>query len=190
MSGKGVIGGIIASVVLSVSIVGALGYFLLPVIFPSVGEDQGIVLQSIYLEANTIETLSDTETTYEKVPGTELNITINENSKILAQFSSSATLTLGSTFTGGVNFFIALVVEGVGNRTVRIHFFENSGGVGYTRESPGFINTFYQTGTLASGTYIVSVYWKCESDATGSNSIGFFNYGGNKPRALLVQEIK
>jgi len=195
MSGKGVIGAIIASVVLSVGIVGALGYFLLPVVFPNIAEppmeeDQGIVLQSIYHETTSPAVIHDASTTYEKIPETEVNITIQQNSRILAKFSGEALLQIGTTFSGEVNFFVALVIEGVGNRTTRIHFFDNTGGgYGAIREYTQNLNDFYQTGALPSGTYTVSVYWKSEFDATDINQLFLSLIGAPTTRALLVQEI-
>jgi hypothetical protein len=190
MSGKGVIGSIIASIILSVSITGALGYFILPVVFPTVSEDKGILVQSIYHETTAQAVIYDNTLAYEKIPETELNITIRSNSRILATFSGVATLSIGVTLSGSVNFFVALVVEGVGNLTRRIHFFDNTGGgYGAIREYTQDLDLFYQTEGLPKGNYVISVWWKSDFDATDINQFILSSVSVPKTRALLVQEI-
>ncbi len=196
MSGKGVVGAIIASVILSVGITGALAYFLLPVVFPNITEepptyeDQGIVLQSIYYETDSAAVIIDTDTTYEKVPDTEVNITIEQNSRIQATFSGDFRLAVDGSFKGGCNFFIVLKIEGIGNRTMRIHFYDNTGPYPTTtRVFSHNLNIGYQTEGLSAGTYTISVHWMSEYDATGYAQLNLAYPGSNRTRTLLVQEI-
>ena len=167
----------------------------MPVVFPNITEepptyeDQGILLQSIYLENDSQAFIIDTDTTYEEVPDTEINITIEQNSRILAIFSGEVTLSIGTTFNFGVNFFVALDIEGVGNRTMRIHFYDNGGPTGTTREITHNLCNVYQSESLPAGTYTISVYWKSEYDATGSAQLLLSTIANPKTRALLVQEI-
>ncbi|MCK4379802.1 MAG: hypothetical protein KAW51_01610 [Candidatus Lokiarchaeota archaeon] len=147
------------------------------------------MLQSIYHEANTQAYINDIDTTYEKVPDTEVNITIEENSRILVSFCSVVTLHIGANFDISMNFFIVLDIEGVENRTLRIHFYDNSGTYLAIRELTHSANMVYQTDTLTAGTYTVSVYWKSEFDAIGDSQLILSSPTGNRTRSLLVQEI-
>lgn len=161
----------------------------MPVVFPNITEDKGILVQSIYLENNSQAFIVDSDTIYEEVPDTEINITIEQNSRILAIFSGEATLSIGTTFNFGVNFFVTLDIEGVGNRTMRIHFYDNGGPTATTREITHNLCNVYQSEPLPAGTYTVSVYWKSEYDATGSAQLILSTIANPKTRALLVQEL-
>ncbi len=91
MSGKSVVGSIIASVI----IMSALTYFALPFLFPvlraenlayqeDLVSEEGILLQSKYGEWNSEAVLYDSNiSSYEKIPDTELQITIQVNSSLI-----------------------------------------------------------------------------------------------------------
>lgn len=185
MSGKGIVGSIIGSIVGSVAIMTLLTIFVIPMFLPGM---QSIVLQSIYVETSSSASIPDTQVTYQKIPDTEINITIKQNSKILATFSAEGSMTIDGTLNGAVNFYVALVIEGISNRTQRIHFYDGTG-YGATREFAVNLGTTYQTIDLPAGTYTVTVYWKSDADATGSNSLNLSTFAGNRTRGLLVQEI-
>ena len=187
MSNKGVIGGIVGSIVGSVGIMSLILLFVTPMIFPGV---ETIMVQSVYHETTSQAYLIDDDTSYQEITETGVNITIQQSSRIIATFSGEATLSISSTFIGAVNFRIDLVIKGVGNRTMRIHFFDNTpGGYGAIREYTHNLYNVYQTEALAAGTYSIVVSWKSESDATGINQLILSTVANLKTRALLVQEI-
>ncbi len=69
MSGKGVLGSIIGSVILSVIITSALIYFMAPVFLPG-SLERNIVLQYQYEEWNSPAYIFDNELTYKKMDDT------------------------------------------------------------------------------------------------------------------------
>ncbi|MFX1571668.1 MAG: hypothetical protein ACFFB0_02885 [Promethearchaeota archaeon] len=90
----------------------------------------------------------------------------------------------------GCNFFVVLKIEGSGNQTMAIHFYDDSGPYpGTTRVFSHNLNIVYQTESLPSGTYTVSVLWKSEYDATGGVQLNLSFPAFNRTRTLLVQEI-
>jgi len=187
LSSKGIIGGILGSIAGSVGIMSLILLFVTPMIFPGVGS---IVLQSVYHETTSQAYIIDDATSYQEITETGVNITIQQSSRIIATFSGEATLSISSTFMGAVNFRIDLVIKGVGNRSMRIHFYDGTpGGYGSIREYTHNLYNVYQTEALPAGTYSIVVSWKSESDATGINQLLLSTVANLKTRALLVQEI-
>lgn len=157
----------------------------MPIFLPGM---QSILLQSKYIETSSTASIGDTQTTYQKIPDTELIITTQGNSRLLATFTGEGSLTVDGSLVGAVNFYVAIVIEGVSNRTMRIHFYD---GIGYgaIREFAISLYNTYQTSYLPAGTYTVSVYWKSGADVTGTNSLNLSSLVGNRTRGLLVQEL-
>lgn len=184
MSGKEFIGG----VAVSAAILVLFAFFALPLIFPAV-KQENIVRQSIYEEFDTNAFIFDSSLTYSEMPDTTLDISIQKNSKISITFSAVGILHLDDTFNIKAQFLIALQVEGVGNRTFVVSYFDNGGAVGHMREFLHTLHYVYVTEPLPAGTYSIQVYWKSGTDAAGSNQLnlhgGLFDY----TRALWVLEI-
>ncbi len=187
MSGKQVAGSIIGSIIGSVAVMTLLTMFVMPILLPGM---QTILLQSKYMETSSSASIPDTQTTYQQILDMELTIDIQENSRILITFTAEGSLTIGSTFTGVVNFYVAIVIESVSNRTSRIHFYDGTpGGFGAIREIPVNLHNIYQSERLPKGVYNIVIYWKSDADATGTNSLNLSTPAGNRTRSLLLQEL-
>jgi hypothetical protein len=197
MSAKEVIGSVLLAVIIS----SAIGIFAFPMLYPIVyGDvsaipgvtDDGIVVQSIYREFSTFAQIHDSETSsYNQVPDTRVNITIQENSTINAVFSSLYILGVSNTLgpSQRVGFNISLGVDGIGSRTTRISYFE-TGTFSANRE---FSSTFYLNFVsmpLPAGTYTVSLSWISIADQDGINYFLFNTPLANFTRSLWIQEYK
>ncbi len=204
MSGKAVVGSIIGAVICSVLIMGGLLYFIGPVFLPGLTEqdtdlqneileleDQDLVLQYQYQEWDSDATISDYNVTYTKMNETELSITIQENSQLFISFSSTAKLWLNYFFTGEADYSIALVVEGVGNRTFSInHFDMRPTPGGWYTELTYNLNIDYFTGPLSAGTYTIAMYWKSVYDTSDYTYLSVARIDYDNIRSLWVQELK
>ncbi|MFX0175288.1 MAG: hypothetical protein ACFE85_03545 [Candidatus Hodarchaeota archaeon] len=185
MSSKAIVGSIIGSIVGSVAVMTLLTMFVMPMFLPGM---QSIVLQSIYVETSSQASIPDDLVIYQPVPDMEINITIKQNSRILATFSAEGSMTIDGSLVGSVNYYIAIVIEGIGNHTQRVHFYDGDGDTGI-REFAVNLFDIYQTNILPAGTYSVTIYWKCGAPATGSNTLNLSTPAGNRTRGLLVQEL-
>ncbi len=186
MSGKEVVGSILISLILMSAIV----FFALPFIFPGVSE-KNIVVQSKYAEWRTTAIIFDSETTaYTKISDTELNITIQESSSLAIIFTADAILTLSGTFNVKNRYFFSVVVEGVGNKTFFISYYDSSGATGAYRQLTYNLYVNYVTNPLPAGTYNVAVYWQSRFDASGTNFLKLADSGYNYSRSLWIQELR
>jgi len=188
MSGKSVVGSIIASVI----IMSAITFLALPFIFPGVSE-KNIVLQSKFGEWNSPAYIWDYDIAYEKMEDTEMNITIRENSRLAITFSAIAVMSLGPTFNGRSSYNISLVVEDIDNRTYPVAFFDESGATGGYRQISYNLHMDFVTQPLSAGTYTIEMYWMSDFDAPGdSNSLSVAHDSFNPynyTRSLWVQEL-
>ncbi|MHA1729127.1 MAG: hypothetical protein ACTSWY_10385 [Promethearchaeota archaeon] len=186
MSGKEIFG----SVLISVIAMSAIIFFGLPVIFPN---NENIVLQSKYVEISSLARIWDDQTaSYQMVSGTQTNITVQENSRIYAEFSAVGLLSLGQSFNTKSDFVIALVIEGIGNRTIRLSLFDKDISL------PGISDFFQRTYTiyiqyvsdpLPSGTYNISVQWISVYNSLGDHELRLSPIGGEEyVRSLFIQE--
>ncbi len=170
------IGTIFGSVFITLLLVGVGGYFGLPLLYPNLNEnlgeyaktdditDEGILLQTKYLEVGTDAYILDTAVVEAKMADTELNITTAGNSKLIVAFNCMFLLHLDAAFTGGTRYNITLVLAGVQNRTTRISYF-TSPGLGTTIEETYSAYLTFETGILTAGTYSLAVYWKSNNAA-------------------------
>lgn len=190
ISSKSVFGAIIGSVIISVAVIGGLIYFGLPILFPSV-EEENVVVQTKYGEWNTESYIYDNELTWSQMEDTELEIKVQKNSRIYATFSAIALLWLDSDFTGICKFLISLLVEGFANRTFLLDYYDGGPAYTYYREITYNLGINVVTQPLPSGTYTVSVQWRSAWDASGDNGISVahapkFNYS----RTIFLEELK
>jgi len=191
MGQKSILGSILGSTISSVVIVGILGLFLIPLIFPAV-DTSSIVLQSKYGEWDTEAYLTDDQTTdYLKMTDTELIITIRENSQISITFSAIALLALSTSFNIRSSYNISLVIVGISNRTFEIIYWDSSGSTGAFRQLTYNLYSNYLSQPLPSGTYTIAIYWKSTWDAAGLNEFFVSRVPHwNWIRSLWIQEIK
>jgi hypothetical protein len=194
MSKKSLVGSIIVSVALSAIITGGLSFFILPIIYPNMiqaptFEDEGIVLQSMYTEFNTEGIVTYNNITFQKIPDTEVSITIQENSKISVTFNAMFILFLESSYSGACAYNISLVVNGYGNQTYTILY--DKEGTGARLIPINFYVTFI-TDPLSAGTYLVEVYWKSYTNANPDHSLVLNKVVGlyfENPRSLMILEL-
>jgi len=177
------------SVFITLILVGAGGYFGLPLLFPNLNEDltdNGIILQTKYYESYTAANIFCNVADYENIPDMELNITTSGNSKLIVAFEGALMLRLSSTFIGETKYNITLDISGVGNRTTCIY----SGidvAQGTDWEIPCNTHISFETGILPGGTYTISVYWSSAIAPTAGPSQLFVL--DEYPRSIYVQEI-
>ncbi|MHA1883583.1 MAG: hypothetical protein ACW96S_00905 [Promethearchaeota archaeon] len=189
MSGKRLVASIIASVALSVIITGGLTFLVLPIVYPNMQQDEGIVLQSVYAEFDTEGIINYDNITYQKIPDTEVPITIQENSKISVTFHVMFFLVLGASYSGGCVYNISIVVNGYGNQSYSIVYYKDGTG---TRIIPINFYVTYLTGSLSAGTYLVEVYWKSYININPDHALALNYVGGQfleNPRSLLLLEL-
>jgi archaellum component FlaF (FlaF/FlaG flagellin family) len=196
-SGGGSAGTILGAVVLSIVIIGGITYFGLPYFLPYLNvpeepeSDKNTVYQTLYQEYTSKELIYDSQTNYTAMNNTNMNITIKNGSRIAVVFNCPTILTIASTFHGGfVMFHVALVIEGVGNRTNFVGFSDFGPATGYMRQTTEDLYMNYMTDDLPSGTYNISVQWRSYIDVDGSNSLKVYSDHVNVSRSLMVQEIK
>ncbi len=205
MSGKSVFGSIIGSTIISVLIIGVLLYFIGPILLPGLTEqdadlqnkydelaERDLVLQYKYDEWNTAAYIWDhDDSSYMKMEDTEINITIEQDSRIYATFSAMALLSLDDSFAGRSSYNISLVVEDVVNRTIMVIYFDGAPATSYYRETSVNLYINLVTESLPAGAYTVAIYWVSTYNAIGTNSLSVahapkYNY----TRTMFVQELK
>lgn len=191
MAERSILGSILGSIIGSVVIVGILGFFLMPLIFPAIGANS-IVIQSKYSEWGSEAYLWDDQTSiYSKMTDTEINITIKQNSQLSITFSAIALLSLDASFDIRNSYNVSLVIIGVVNHTYEIAYYDSSGALGAYRQLTFNLYNNFVSQSLPSGTYTVAVYWKSTFDAAGINSFSVSHVPTwNRTRSLWVQEIK
>ncbi len=184
----------LASVITSILILAPVTYFVLPVLYPSMKQDpgdQGILLQSKFVTFNTPAYIFDDETAgYILMPDTQTTITTEGNSSLVVLFTAVALVALSPTFTTRSSYNISLVIEGIGNVTTMVIYFDGSPATGTFRELSLDLTINLATGELPASTYNVSLQWFSTFDATGTNSLSVnhdptFDY----ERTLWIQEI-
>ena len=185
----------LASVLVSLVIMAPLAYFILPMLYPNMkgietDEDEGIVLQSIYEEFETVAYIEDYTLKYELIDATEVTITTQGESFLAILFTMQAIMTISSLMVGSLAFDISLVVEGVGNRTLKVVYTDvtNPGSI---RQMPVDVTINFVTNSLIAGNYTVGVYWRSETNQGGASSLVGYNVADYMfPRSLWVQEMK
>jgi hypothetical protein len=180
-----------AAIMIGLVIGAALGYLVLPILFPSVADGEaGKLLQTKYNEFDSNAQCFDWETSWKLVTNTTLSITTQGASYLLIQFNTMYMHFLDSTHDEFSQYTLNLTIN---NQT------ECLGMIGYYVEDPlGMIIRLYDsfiltavTNPLPAGTYTIAVYWRSEvSDPTTASSVTLylgtaFEYN----RSLLVQEI-
>ncbi len=185
MSGKAVVG----SIVTSVAIMSALMFFVMPMIFP-VLQSGTMVVQTKYEEFNSQCYIFDNVLTWQKMPDTEMNISIQQNSRLSVAFDGMAILSLDSTFTVRSSYNVSLVIVGVTNRTIMVLYYDEAASTGDYRQLSYNLHLFLVTEPLNAGTYTITLYWISQFNAVGSNSLSLNHTDYNNTRSLFAQELK
>ena len=195
---KSSLGTILASVFITLIISGVGMYFGMPLLYPNVNadlteytdENTGNLLQTEYLEVNTIDYINDFDLNYTVVPGMEMNITTHGNSRLIVFFEGLLFLMMDSDFTGFTGYNVSLAVSGIGNSTTLISYYISSNLASFVYQSHNIHLTF-DTGIIAAGGYSISVFWKSVSDnpisITSLTTEVLSNY--HCPRKIYVQEF-
>ena len=177
-------GGVLAaSFLLSIIVCGSLGYFVGPMIFPSL---RSPAFESV--ESNTTAIIYDDDLTWTKIPKMELNITIQQGSRISAQIGGTYLLGISSSMTSRVLFNVAVCITGIGNNTQCFTYYRTTT-ESYNLEISSPFAIQYISEQLAGGTYEVNAFYKSKYDSAGSNyfilTTGVINY----TRTLSALEI-
>ena len=202
MSGKSGIGSIIASVIITLVFVIVLAFFVLPYLYPILSskdlvshddlmDEGGIVIQSKYQEWDSAAFIYDYNVSdFIQMVDTEINITVEEGSQLAIEFSATSLMRLQSPFSGRSSYDIAIIVDGISNRTFEVYYYEGSGGMGYIRQLVFNLNYNYVTAPLNNGTYTINVFWKSTSDVPGENYLSMAHPTHNYTRSLWVTELR
>ena len=204
------VGTIFASVFITLILSGTGMYFGLPLVYPNLANNDSdivtqddlddyvlknetlnneVVVQSKYHENNSTEVIWDYDLTPSVMPGTELNITTQGNTKLSVSFDAQFELTLVNAFDGGAFYDIKLQIEGVKQETFKILEYHGEPIVGQTENSI-YVQISFETGILPAGTYNISVLW-CSVLNTAQLSrlsVGIY-LGDNSFRTISAQEI-
>ncbi len=178
---------IIASVVIAILILAPTTYFVLPILYPNMKTG---VINSVYEEFDDLAYIADSVTTYELVNQTQLVFATKGGSSLNILFVMQTAIVIDGTMLGALQIDVALVVQGEGNRTLRVAYYAGVPSGIYT-EIPADVTINYQTSALVAGTYTIGVYWKFNVDAVGTNYMIAYNPPNYEfTRSLLIQEIK
>ena len=183
---------IIGSVLITLILVAAGGYFVLPLVFPNLNaenDESNIVLQSYLVEFDNQAERNDTISDFEVMNGTQMSITIKNESRIAVSFSCNFLLQLDSIMLGSLWFEISLVIEGVSNSTGSIIYFRESASGDMEFYSKCF-NINLMSNALNNGTYNIAVYWRSLEDVAGLNGLMTNLPSVNNLRTLWVQELR
>ena len=187
-SGSG--GAIVASVLITLIIVGAGAYFGLPYLYPNINKSPaGLVKQDISVESQTQAFIDTNTNSVENISNMVMNLTISNESIIEASFSSSINLYIESGLVGTVNYSISLVISGVGSVSKTIGYFSE---LATTSGQEWFesLSIDFTTTPLPAGTYIISVTWSNVSNLIAGYSQLFTDIPAmNSPRVLQAMEI-
>ena len=161
---------ILVSVLLSLGIGAAGGYFLLPYAFPNVNKAQTGVIQAKSVQISDNAKLLHTDTTWSMINNTQVNITTRGGSSLFAEFNAVFEMyyVLAPSLNPGDNWsaHLALKVDGVGNNTVFLKYV-NVNSVAFAKSEMISFTMQYTTKTLATGTYHVAMYWVSDYSMPG-----------------------
>jgi len=186
---------ILISALISMILVAGAGYFALPLIYPNINEETpNIVLQSKYIDVSTQDTLFDDDLDFVKINDTELSITTLGNSSLSVQFTMTTLMGISLLFSGHLYFEIAIVISGVGNKTIPVKYYRSSAGIDEQHTEHITIN--YNTGVISNGTYTIEAFWRSlEANAYYNYLRSYFWSSGdgfykNYTRTIRVQELR
>ena len=173
--GGAIAGAFIGSIILSVAITSAAGYFLLPMVYPGMRGQETITPIFIYEEFDSIAQKLDDDTSWTVVPDTFFDVEIkNNNSRILCTFSASCLIGASSSLgTSTLSWEIYLDIFGpVVGKSEYVKILDHAG-ISYAREISTAFSMEMCTVPLEAGNYTVQVMWRSLGDVGGSNYLLF-----------------
>ncbi len=189
---------IVASVLISVVLGAGIAFVALPAVYPSLESKTTEQKGTVQTKLKTWQDesyLFDNDMSWKMMNQTQMSFTIGNNSQILASFSAPFLLSLYSTFTGLSEYKIALVIQGVGNTSTVIVYYNGASSLGQTQQMSYFPTLSFMTNALPAGTYNCSVQWKSMSSQSGNGSnLSVSHHNTNSTyhydRWMKLEEIK
>ncbi len=202
-------GVIIGSVFISVIIVGAGVYIGLPLLYPSLKdeneneyvtqedfnyltENNGILIQSKFQQFTTACYINSSQVTPIPIPATTMDFTIQNNSKITVLFAVPTVVSVSSTFQGYTAYTIVLGIDGIGNTTAMVRNFDHNSDITNVRQYCDHLYIYYETEALPAGTYHIQTFYYSEVDVGTLNTFVLSSTAQPEkyPRSLLAHELK
>jgi len=190
-------GQVALSIGISLIIMTAISYFMIPYLVPEPTESEeipsGLILQSTTIENTTIAEKYDHDLTFTVIPSMETTITTDGNSTLEVMFSASMYLYIHPDLILGnaVSYNITLEIEGVANQSIIVLYQRGIDDISLVfaefQFSPVFLRI--ETPTLAAGSYPIKVWWNSRGDGGGSNRLITGNFNALNPYFLSVKEI-
>jgi hypothetical protein len=119
---------------------------------------------------------------------TQTTIDTQGNTFLIIEFSSILKMLYNLGPNSFCRFRLAIVVDGVGNKTIFLQTVNHGAAtIAIDENIPFYLN--YKTNVLPSGTYNVSVYWYSDLSLGGNNYLAanyFPTY--NNSRSLMITE--
>jgi len=188
---------VILSIGISLIMMSAISYFMIPYLVPAPAESEeipsGLILQNKTIENTTVVQKNDEDLTETVIPSMETTITTNGNSTLEVIFSASMFLYIHPylLYSHGVLFNITLEIEGIANQSVIIlhqRAIDNSSYIfAEFYNTPVFLRT--ETPILAAGTYSIKVWWRSMGDSEGFNRLMTGNFNALNPYFINAKEI-
>lgn len=148
---------LVTSLIISVIVSAGLLFVAIPTVYPSYVDSSSLkFIQMDRIELNTADSIHDGELVFQKMEGMEMHFTIKNQSSIFAQFVGDFETRV--YFVDPWGFEIALVIEGVGNRTAPMRKTGTSDLINQY-DSHNIVIT-YLTSSLPAGNYTVGIYWR------------------------------
>ncbi|QEE15856.1 hypothetical protein DSAG12_01683 [Promethearchaeum syntrophicum] len=190
-------GQVVLSIGISLIIMTAISYFMVPYLVPKPADSEeipsGLILQSTTLENSTYIEKSDSDLNETIIPSMETIITTNGNSSLEVTFSASMFLYIHPDLMHGnaFSFNITLEIEGVVNQTIVIFHqrgIDNSSFI-FAEFYPYSVYLEAKTSTLEAGSYSINVWWNSNGNANGLNKLTNGYFLASNPYFLNVKEI-
>ncbi len=190
-------GQIVLSIGISLIIMTAISYFMIPYLVPIPTESEeipsGLILQSTTIENSAYVEKTDDDLNETIIPSMETTITTNGNSTLEVIFSASMFLYIHPDLLegNGFSFNITLEIEGVVNKSVIILHQRGDDNVNYifAEFSPCSVFLRAETPTLAAGTHSIKVWWVSLGNSGGLNKLTTGTAFISNPYFLNVKEI-
>lgn len=188
---------VILSIGISLIIMTAISYLMIPYLAPASTESEeipsGLILQSITIENSAYIEKTDNDLNETIIPSMETTITTNGNSTLEVMFSASMFLYIHPDLImgNGFSFNITLEIEGVANKSVVMLYQRGDVDTNYifAEFSPCSVFLRAETPTLAAGSHSIKIWWKSLGDSGGLNKLTTGTAFISNPYFLNVKEI-
>ena len=188
---------VILSIGISLIIMTAISYLMIPYLAPAPTESEeipsGLILQSITIENSTYTEKTDNDLNETIIPSMETTRTTSGNSTLEVIFSASMFLYIHPDLImgNGFSFNITLEIEGIANKSVVILHQRGDVDTNYifAEFSPCSVFLRAETPTLAAGSHSIKIWWKSLGDSGGLNKLTTGTAFISNPYFLNVKEI-